>query len=102
MNHTHYELGPLDKGSVVEVILQGNAANVYLLDSLNYKKYIKGEKFMGIGGYQKSSPVRLQTPVTAQWHIAVDLPPGTKGTVKTSFRVLSTPGAAGDSKIKLF
>ena len=102
MNHTHFNLGSLDKGSVVEVVLQGNAANVYLLDSLNYKKYIKGEKFMGVGGLQKSSPIRLQTPAKAQWHVAVDLPAGSKGTVKSSYRLLTTKGAAGDSKIKMF
>ena len=102
MNHTHFELGPLDKGSVVEVVLQGSAANVYLLDSLNYKKYLKGEKFMGVGGYQKSSPIRLQTPVKAQWHVAVDMPAGSRGTVKSSYRVLTTQGAAGDNIIKMF
>ena len=102
MNHTHYNLGALKKGSVVEVILEGSAANVYLLDTLNYKKYTKRERFMGVGGYQKSSPVRLQAPATAQWHVAVDLPAGSKGTVKSSYRLLTTAGAAGDSKIQLF
>ena len=102
MNHTHFNIGALNKGSVIEVILEGNAANVYLLDNLNYKKYTQKERFMGVGGYQKSSPVRLQAPATAQWNIAVDLPAGAKGTVKSSYRVLTTKGAAGDSKIQLF
>lgn len=35
MNFTHYDLGNLDKGRMVEIILQGNAANVQLLDSSN-------------------------------------------------------------------
>lgn len=38
MNFTHYDLGNLDKGRMVEIILQGNAANVQLLDSSNFNK----------------------------------------------------------------
>lgn len=37
MNFTHYDLGNLDKGRIVEIILQGNAANVQLMDSSNFK-----------------------------------------------------------------
>ena len=33
MNFTHYDLGNLGKGRIVEIILQGNAANVQLMDS---------------------------------------------------------------------
>ena len=31
MNFTHYDLGNIGKGRIVEIILQGNAANVQLM-----------------------------------------------------------------------
>lgn len=31
MNFTHYDLGNLGKGRIVEIILQGNAANTLIL-----------------------------------------------------------------------
>ena len=42
MSFTHYDLGNLEKGRFVEIILQGNAANVQLLDSANFSNYING------------------------------------------------------------
>ena len=88
MNFTHYDLGKLDKGRIVEVHLKGSEANVYLLDQINLGRYKKGLDFKAIGGLTKSSPVRLRTTSAAIWHIAVDLPNG-YGTVKTSYRVLT-------------
>ena len=37
MRFTHYDLGNLSRGTAIEVTLQGNAANVRLLDSSNSK-----------------------------------------------------------------
>jgi hypothetical protein len=88
MNFTHYDLGGLGKGRTVEVLLQGNAANVYLLDHENMIKYNKGLPFQAIGGLMTFSPIRMQTIDSAHWHLVVDLPKG-YGTVKTSYRVLS-------------
>jgi len=39
MDFTHYDLGNLEKGRIVEIYLQGNAANVQLLDSSNFSNY---------------------------------------------------------------
>lgn len=39
MNFTHYDLGNLEKGRIVEISLQGNAANVQLFDSTNFNNY---------------------------------------------------------------
>lgn len=55
MNFTHYDLGNLDKGRMVEIILQGNAANVQLLDSSNFNNYRNGRQYRYIGGLAKIS-----------------------------------------------
>ncbi len=39
MKFTHYDLGNLSRGTTIEVTLQGNAANVQLLDSSNFRNY---------------------------------------------------------------
>jgi hypothetical protein len=89
MNYTHYDLGGLSKGRTVEVILQGNAANVYLMDHENMVKYAKAKPFKALGGLMTFSPIRLQTISTAHWHIVIDMPRGT-GAVKTTYRVLNS------------
>lgn len=73
MNFTHYDLGNLDKGRMVEIILQGNAANVQLLDSSNFNNYRNGRQYRYIGGLAKKSPIRLQTTHSGHWHVAIDL-----------------------------
>lgn len=87
MNFTHYDLGGLDKGKTVEVILQGNAANVYLMDHENMVKYNKGLSFQALGGLMPFSPIRMQTTDSAHWHVVIDMPKG-YGTVKTSYRMV--------------
>ncbi|MCL2386514.1 MAG: DUF1883 domain-containing protein [Defluviitaleaceae bacterium] len=89
MNYTHYDLGGLGKGRTVEVLLTGNAANVYLMDHENMVKYSRGQPFQALGGLMTFSPIRLQTIASAHWHIVVDLPKG-YGTVKTSHRILNS------------
>ena len=45
MNFTHYDLGNLDKGRVIEITLQGNAANVQLLHGANFNNYKSGRQY---------------------------------------------------------
>lgn len=87
MNFTHYDLGNLEKGRVVEITLQGNAANVQLLDNANFSSYKSGKRYRYIGGLAKRSPVRLQTTHSDHWHVAVDLR-GLRGSVRSAIRVL--------------
>ena len=89
MKFVHYDLGNLDKGRIVEIVLQGNAANVQLLDSTNFNSYKNGKKYRYIGGLAKKSPIHLQTTHSAHWHIAIDLR-GLQGNVKSRVRVLPT------------
>jgi hypothetical protein len=89
MNYTHYDLGGLGKGRTVEVVLQGNSANVYLMDHENMVKYSKAKPFKALGGLMTFSPIRLQTTSMAHWHVVVDMPKGI-GSVKSSYRVLNS------------
>jgi len=90
MNFTHYNLGHLDRGQIVEVSLSGNAANVRLMDNTNFSNYKAGRRHKYFGGHATRSPVKLTVPNSGYWHVAIDLG-GYKGTVKSSVRVL--PGA---------
>lgn len=87
MKFIHNEIGNLEKGRIVEIALVGNAANVQLLDSLNFNNYKAGRKYRYIGGLAKQSPVRLQTTHSGHWHIAIDMR-GLRGSVKASVNVL--------------
>lgn len=91
MNFTHYDLGQLDRGSVVVVTLQGSAANVRLMDGSNLSSFRSGRQHRYVGGLAKSSPVRLQVPNSGRWHVTVDMQ-GLRGTVRSSVNVV--PGAA--------
>lgn len=90
MNFIHSDLGNLEKGRVVEIVLSGNAANVQLLDSTNFNYYRNGRQYHYVGGLAKKSPVHLSVPRTGHWHIAIDMR-GLRGTVRSSVRVLPTP-----------
>ena len=89
MNFTHYDLGNLDKGRIVEIVLQGNAANVQLLDSSNFNSHKNGRQYRYIGGLAKKSPIHLQTSHSSHWHITIDLR-GLRGNVRSMVRVLPT------------
>ena len=87
MQFTHYDLGNLERGRIVEIHLQGNAANIQLLDSSNFSNYKAGRQYRYIGGLATRSPIRLQTTHSSHWNIAVDMR-GLEGTVRTSINVL--------------
>ena len=90
MRFTHYKLGHVQAGQVVEVTLSGNAANVRLMNSSNFQLYKRGKKHKYYGGRATKSPVRLQIPSTGQWHVAIDMQ-GLRGQVRTGIRMM--PGA---------
>jgi hypothetical protein len=87
VNFTHYDLGVLSGSEVVEVSLQGTAANVRLMDSSNFSAYRAGRQHRFYGGHARQSPVRLQVPAAGHWYVAVDLG-GYAGSVRSSVRVL--------------
>jgi len=91
MQFTHYNLGHIERGSVVEVTLQGSAANVRLMDGSNFSSYRSNRSHRYVGGLAERSPVRLQVPHSGSWHVAVDMQ-GLRGSVRSGVRVI--PGRA--------
>lgn len=90
MQFTHYQLGYVERGKTVEVTLQGNAANVRLLDSTGFSNFKAGRRHNYWGGLARRSPVRLQVPHSGTWHVVVDMQ-GLGGSVRSSARVLPGP-----------
>lgn len=90
MKFTHYNLGYQQRGTAVEVTLQGNAANVQLLDSSNFQNYKSGKRYKYSGGLARRSPIQLVVPRNGHWHVTVDLR-GLRGQVRSSIRILSNP-----------
>ncbi len=87
MNFTHYDLGSLSGGEVVEVTLSGSAANVRLMDSSNFQSYRSGRSHRYQGGLVTQSPFRLGVPSSGNWHITVDMA-GLRGSTRSSIRFL--------------
>jgi hypothetical protein len=87
MSFTHYDLGQLSRGDVVEVLLADSAANVRLMDSSNFSNYKNGRQHRYIGGLLKRSPAKLQVDNSGHWHVTVDMV-GLRGTVRSSIRVI--------------
>lgn len=90
MNFTRYDLGSCKGGEIIEVRLQGSAANVRLMDSSNFNSYKAGRSHRYQGGLVKRSPWRVQIPRAGHWYITVDMA-GLRGTVRSSIRQL--PGS---------
>lgn len=87
MEFIKFDFGQLEKGRIVEIILRGNAANVQLLDNINFNNYTNGRQYRYIGGLATRSPVRLTTPYSGHWYAAVDMR-GLRGAVSVSAKVL--------------
>ncbi len=90
MKFTQYKFDRLSSGDIIEVTLQGSAANVRLMNSSSFQAYKNGRKHRYYGGLVKQSPYRLNVPSSGQWYVTVDMA-GLKGEVRSSARVL--PGA---------
>ncbi len=87
MNYIHSDLGYQHSGTFAEVALQGNAANVLLMDSANLSRYEAGSSFNYFGGYFDRSPATIGIPHAGHWHVVVDLGGG-GGHVEASVRVV--------------
>ena len=90
LKFTHYNLGHQSRGTTIEVTLQGNAANVQLLDSLDFQNYKSSKRYKYSGGLASRSPVQLTIPRNGHWHVTVDLR-GLRGQVRSSIRILPDP-----------
>ena len=90
MKFTHHDLGNLSRGTTIEVTLQGNAANVQLLDSSNFQNYKAGRRYKYSGGLARRSPIQLVIPRNGHWHVTVDLR-GLHGQVRSSVQIMPNP-----------
>ena len=86
MKYLHYQVDA-QQGDIVEVTID-RAANVQLLDEINYQNYEQGRGFRYFVGHATVSPVRLPVPQTGHWHVVIDLGGGA-GHVRASVRVLA-------------
>lgn len=90
MKYTMYDLGQCHRGERIQVTLQGNAANVRLMDSTNYSSYRNGRSHHYYGGLVKRSPIVLTVPNNGHWYITIDMA-GLVGSVRSSIRRLPAP-----------
>lgn len=55
----------------VKVELQ-HAADVFLVDSNNYRKYTSGQSFDYFGGHYTQTPVTISVQGAGRWYLIVD------------------------------
>lgn len=80
--HSEVSVGP---GQAVRVQLD-HAANVRVMDDLNFGLYQHGNAHRYYGGRATRSPVTITPPHPGRWHVAVDLG-GHPGSVRASIGV---------------
>jgi hypothetical protein len=85
MEYLHQELN-LNAGDVVEVTLD-HAANVQLLDPVNFERYRQKQQYHYHGGYVTESPFSIVAPASGRWHLVIDLG-GNAGQVRAWTKVL--------------
>lgn len=88
---SYSDLGYVEKGRIVEITLDGNAANVCLMDSSSFQNYKSNRNYRYIGGLAKHSPVRLKIPSYGHWYVTIDLRGFLQGSVKHSIRLIPKP-----------
>lgn len=87
MEFTKYDLGFLPRGTIVEVTLVGNAANVRLMNSSDFSNYKAGRRHSYFGGLITQSPARIPVPQAGHWYVTVDMQ-GLRGQTRSSIRTI--------------
>ncbi|NUY80475.1 DUF1883 domain-containing protein [Flavobacterium sp. MAH-1] len=87
MQFIHYDLGMKGNRKTVKLELSGSAANVRLMDANNLELYKRGRRYKYIGGLVLKSPIFIDIPHLAHWHLAIDMQ-GLIGEVRTNFKIL--------------
>lgn len=72
MKYLYYDLGEQQQENWIVAHLHGSAANVILLDSLNFECYRFGRPFVYTGGLCTRTPARLQIPQDGHWYLVID------------------------------
>ena len=76
MRYAYKDLGQQPAGSTAVVHWRGGAANVILLDPVNFSKYQHTDGrpfFYDRGGHYGRQPARLSIPQDGHWFVVVDL-----------------------------
>lgn len=73
MRYLYYDLGEQQQESRVVAHVRGSAANVILLDPLNFDRYRFAQPFLYAGGgYCAHTPVALRIPRDGHWYLVID------------------------------
>ena len=73
MRYAYGDLGEQTAGSTAVVRWRGSAANVMLLDPVNFAKYRDGRIPVAYsGGGHGRSPARLSIPQDGRWYVVAD------------------------------
>jgi hypothetical protein len=95
MRYAFFELGEQDAESTAVVRLRGKAANVVLVDELNFGRYRTGQPFSYVGGRRRRGEIRLAIPRDGRWYVVLDLG-GYSGRTKGTVTVLGPDGSKVD------
>ena len=72
MKYLYWDLGEQPEDGQVVVHLRGSAANVILLDPVNFDRYRYGLSFHYTGGLRTGTPVRFDIPKDGYWYLVID------------------------------
>jgi uncharacterized protein DUF1883 len=72
MKYLYYDLGEQRQDSCVVAHLHGSAANVILVDPLNFDRYRFGQPFRYAGGLRTRTPARVRIPEDGHWYLVID------------------------------
>jgi hypothetical protein len=71
MEFLHYEI---DCGPEVQLnVALDRAANVRVMDRVNFQLFRSGRPHWYFGGFVKQSPAKVQVPHNGRWHVVIDL-----------------------------
>jgi hypothetical protein len=72
VDFNYVDLGQRAGGSVVQVALDGDAANVRLMDYSNYRSFQANGRHEFVGGHFNRSPAVLKVPHSGHWFVTID------------------------------
>lgn len=87
--YSHYDLGELRLGSIIEVTLSA-VNNVRLMTDPNFLRFKEGLDYKYLGGVAKKSPIKLSTTEGARWHVVVDME-GHHGLADSAVKIIAPP-----------